>query len=192
MPVSIDDVRLVVTLEDKGQLYEVVAKHVYGAGPFLQRTNANTPRHSRYISGEDIPIPWPEETKVDVVRDEDGDTSRKEVEHKTWEPTLLRAPFPGTIINELRNQYSKYRTRHDPMWVKNRKLEDLRQQYLESRTLLTPSGEYRAKIAKEKEAARQSKLDKDGNYIMDAKTSDFIAQFVSKRSPGQTPLTSGQ
>lgn len=41
------------------------------------------------------------------------DTSRLEVERKTWTPTLLRAPMPGGVIDELRNKYSRFRTRHD-------------------------------------------------------------------------------
>jgi large subunit ribosomal protein L24 len=183
MPVSIDDVRLVVTLEDEGRQYEVIAKHVYGGRPFLQRSNAQTPKHTRYIAGENIPIPWPDEGRVDNMQDEEGDTSRKEVEHETWTPSIERPPFNPFILDELRNKFSKYRSRHDPMWLENRKLEDLREEYLKSRTLLTPAGEHRAKIAKQKEAIRQSKLDENGHYIMDTTTSEFIAQFVGRQAP---------
>lgn len=184
-PIPVDDVRLVCTLEDNGRQYEVIAKHVYGAGPYLQRSNSSTPKHTRYISGENIRIPWPEETKVDAATDEDGDTSRKEVEYETWTPSLSSRPFQRSIMDELRNKYSKYRARHDPAWVEARKLEDLREEYLKSRTLLTPAGEYMAKLAAEKEAARKAKLDEDGNYIMDKTTADFIAQFVERNRAGK-------
>ncbi|OKL59114.1 hypothetical protein UA08_05647 [Talaromyces atroroseus] len=181
MPISIDDVRLVVTLEDQGRQYEVIAKHVYGGGPYLKRSNAQTPRHTRYITGENIRIPWPEETKVDNAVDEDGDTSRKEVEYETWKPSIQQPPFSQFILDELRNKFSKYRTRHDPMWLENRKLEDLREEYRKSRKLLTPRGEHRERLAKQKEVMRQSKLDENGNYIMDATTSEFIAQFIGRQ-----------
>ncbi|EED23826.1 KOW motif domain protein [Talaromyces stipitatus ATCC 10500] len=185
LPISVDDVRLVCTLEDNGRQYEVVAKHVHGSGPFLTRSNASTPRHTRYISGENIRIPWPEENKIDQTTDEDGDTSRKEVEYETWTPSLNTAPFQSSVMDELRNKYSKYRTRHDPAWVEARKLEDLRAEFLKSRTLLTPVGEYKAKLAEQKAATRQSKKDENGNYIMDKATSDFIAQFISKNGAGK-------
>ena len=35
------------------------------------------------------------------------------MEEATWTPTLLRAPMPGAVIDELRNKYGKHRTRHD-------------------------------------------------------------------------------
>ncbi|PCH05083.1 protein of unknown function DUF1747 [Penicillium occitanis (nom. inval.)] len=179
VPIPIDDVRLVCTLEDNGHQYEVVAKHVHGGGPFLSRSNTSTPRHTRYISGENIRIPWPEENKVDKLTDEDGDTSRKEVEYETWTPSLSLMPFKASIMDELRNKYSKYRTRHDPAWVEAKKLEDLREEFLKSRKLLTPAGEYKAKLAEQKAAIRQSRKDENGNYIMDQATSDFIAQFIT-------------
>lgn len=185
VPISVDDVRLVCTLEDNGQQYEVVAKHVHGSGPFLTRSNTSTPRHTRYISGENIRIPWPEENKIDKLTDEDGDTSRKEVEYETWTPSLGATPFQPSVMDELRNKYSKYRTRHDPAWVEAKKLEDLRAEFLKSRKLLTPGGEYKAKLAEQKAAIRQSKKDENGNYIMDQATSDFISQFISKNGAGK-------
>lgn len=185
VPIPVDDVRLVVTLEDKGQEYEVVAKHVHGSGPFLTRSNTGTPRHTRYISGENIRIPWPEENKVDRFVDEEGDTSRKEVEYETWTPSLNGKPFKPSVMDELRNKYSKYRTRHDPAWVEAKRLEDLRAEFLKSRTLLTPAGEYKAKVAEQKAGFRQSKKDENGNYIMDQATSDFISQFISKNGAGK-------
>lgn len=188
VPIPIDDVRLVCTLEDNGHQYEVVAKHVHGGGPFLSRSNTSTPRHTRYISGENIRIPWPEENKVDKLTDEDGDTSRKEVEYETWTPSLSLMPFKPSVMDELRNKYSKYRTRHDPAWVEAKKLEDLREEFLKSRKLLTPAGEYKAKLAEQKAAIRQSRKDENGNYIMDQATSDFIAQFISKNGAGKGQL----
>lgn len=47
-----------------------------------------------------------------------SDTPRLDVDTPSWTPTLLRAPLPSTIIDELRGKYSKFRTRHDPEFVK--------------------------------------------------------------------------
>lgn len=47
-----------------------------------------------------------------------SDTLRLDIDTPTWTPTLLRAPLPGTIIDELRGKYSKFRTRHDPEFLK--------------------------------------------------------------------------
>lgn len=47
-----------------------------------------------------------------------SDTPRLDIDAQTWMPTLLRAPLPGTVIDELRGKYSKFRTRHDPEFVK--------------------------------------------------------------------------
>lgn len=188
MAIPIDDVRLICLLEENGKQYEAVAKHVHGGGPFLTRLNVDTPRHTRYISGENIRIPWPEENNAMKTTDEDGDTSRKEVEYETWTPSLEAAPFESSIMDELRNKYSKYRIRHDPAWVEARKLEDLRNEFLKSRTLLTPAGEYRRKLAQERAAARESKKDENGNYIMDSETSDFIAQYLSRNGAGKQPV----
>ena len=48
----------------------------------------------------------------------DSDTPRIDRDDPTWTPTLLRAPLPGTVIDELRGKYSKFRTRHDPEFLK--------------------------------------------------------------------------
>ena len=50
-------------------------------------------------------------------KDHDSDTLRFEVEEQTWTPTLLRAPMPGGVIDELRNKYSEHRTRHEPGYL---------------------------------------------------------------------------
>lgn len=141
---------------------------------------SSTPKHTRYIAGENIEIPWPREEEAPRFKDEPWDTLRMEVETPTWIPSLLHPPFESSILDELRNKYSKYRTRHDPEWVEEKKLEDYKEEYLKSRTLLTPQGELRAKRLKEKEEARKAKLDADGNYIMDKETAEFIERFMQQ------------
>jgi large subunit ribosomal protein L24 len=190
VPIPIDDVRLVVALDDPvtGNARDVLVEHVYGGGPFLERKyGSTTPTHTRYIAGEDIEIPWPRED-TSQQKDEPSDTLRIEVETPTWIPSLLHPPFESSILDELRNRYSKYRTRHDPEWVEQKKMEEYREEYLRSRTLLTPRGELRELRLKVKEEARKAKMDEDGNYIMDNETVSFIERFMQQKTgKGKSP-----
>ncbi|KAL5337012.1 hypothetical protein BJX70DRAFT_370821 [Aspergillus crustosus] len=181
LPVSINDVRLVVALDDPvtGKTRDVLVEHVYGAGPHLEREHgADTPRHTRYIAGENIEIPWPRYEKP-TLKDEEWDTLRMEVETPTWIPSLHHAPFPPSVLDELRNKFSKYRTRHDPEFVEQKQMEDLRREYLQSRSLLTPRGELIAMRQQKKREERVSRTDKDGNLIMDDATESFITSFIA-------------
>lgn len=78
---------------------------------------------SRYLSPQNILIPWPEESEP-TYADEKPDTLRIDVEEKTFLPTLLRPPMPMTVIDELRNKYSLFRDRHDEEWVATKEAED--------------------------------------------------------------------
>lgn len=178
---SINDIRLVVTLEEDGKPYEAIAKYVTGGGPFVHRPNAITPRHTRYIMGENIPIPWPNEDVIPAIEDNDADTLRQEVEHETFVPSMQYAPFESSIIDELRNKYSKYRTRHDPEWVKAKKMEDLKKEYLATRAMLTPQGELKARRLAAREKARKSLMDENGNYKMTQDSASFIENYMTKQ-----------
>ena len=63
-----------------------------------------------------------EKKKGEELDDEDpttpSDTPRLDRDSPTWTPTLLRAPLPGAVIDELRGKYSEFRTRHDPDFLK--------------------------------------------------------------------------
>ena len=71
---------------------------------------------SRLVPGLNVQIPWP---KVPPTLQEDyaDDTLRLDVEERTFVPTLLRPPMPEKVLDELRNRYSKFRTRHTPEYV---------------------------------------------------------------------------
>ena len=59
-----------------------------------------------------------------------ADTLRIERDAQTWIPTLLRAPLPSPIIDELRGKYSIFRTRHEPEYVKRlQRADSARQRY---------------------------------------------------------------
>ncbi|KAL4896458.1 hypothetical protein BDV59DRAFT_170702 [Aspergillus ambiguus] len=180
IPLSIDDVRLVVALDDPatGTTRDVLVEHVYGGEPIMEREpGTNTPRHTRYIAGEDIEIPWPRSDPAQT-KDEEWDTLRMEVETPTWMPSLLSAPFPSSVMDELRNKFSAYRTRHDPEWVAQKKLEDYRKEYLQSRSLLTPKGELMARIQANKQERLNARKDENGNMLLDDQTVGFIESFM--------------
>ncbi|KAJ9411236.1 hypothetical protein DTO045G8_868 [Paecilomyces variotii] len=184
LPIPLDDVRLVVPLDDPvtGNARDVLVEHVYGGEPILERDyGSTTPKHTRYIAGENIEIPWPKEEAM-PLKDEPWDTLRMEVETPTWMPSLMYPPYEPSILDELRNKYSKYRTRHDPEWVEAKKMEDLKRQYLESRSLLTPLGELHARTQEKKAERRKAKFDEDGNAIMDDETTNFIERFMRQNA----------
>lgn len=175
-----DDLRLVVALDDPetGTTRDHVVEHVYGSGPFLEREYGDeTPKHTRYIAGENIEIPWPSAAAPEQ-KDGSWDTLRMEVETPSWTPSLNQPPFPSSVMDELRNKYSKYRTRHDPEYVREKKLEEYKKEYLQSRSLMTPRGELLAKKKAEREEALKARRDEQGNMIMNRKTVNFIQSFM--------------
>ncbi|KAL4930644.1 mitochondrial 54S ribosomal protein uL24m [Aspergillus undulatus] len=191
LPISIDDVRLVAALDDPstGQTRDVIVEHIHADGPFLEREHGvETPRHTRYIAGENIEIPWPKFDKPEF-KDEEWDTLRMEVETPTWVPSLHEPPFPPSVLDELRNKYSAYRTRHDPEFVEQKRMEDLKKEYLQSRSLMTPKGELIALIQKKKAEERAKRRDADGNLIPDRETKSFIENFMKLQQKKTKPVT---
>ncbi|EEP77079.1 conserved hypothetical protein [Uncinocarpus reesii 1704] len=186
VPVPISDVRLVVPLEDPstGIVKDVVVKNAYGGGPFLDRPyGSTTPRHTRYISGLDVEIPWPE-SEAPNHTDGPNDTLRIEVEAKTYVPSLQSFPMPETLIDELRNKFSAFRTRHDPDFIAKKQEEDAYQAWLKSRKLLTPKAEYIHKQLEEKAKQREEAKDEDGNYVLSGDTASFIEKFMAAKLQG--------
>ncbi|KAM5455781.1 hypothetical protein MaudCBS49596_001682 [Microsporum audouinii] len=183
VPNSFDDVRLVVPLQDPvtNTVKDVVVKHAYGAGPFLDRPyGSTTPRHTRYISGLDIEIPWPETEEPDF-KDHPIDTLQIEVEDKTYIPSLQTYPMPSTVIDELRNKYSKFRTKHDPEYIAKKEEEAAFEEWSKQRTLLTPKTEYLTKKTEERRLQREQEKDENGNFILSDETVNFIEKFMAKK-----------
>ncbi|KAJ5367378.1 hypothetical protein N7541_001319 [Penicillium brevicompactum] len=185
-PVSFDDIRHIIKLEDTetGEMQQVMVKHAYAAGPYHERSpESKNPRYTRYVSGLDIEIPWPVEEEP-TIADGDMDTSRMEVEASTFVASLAEPPMPSTVIDELRNKYSKFRTRHDPEYLREKMTEDYQKQYRETVSLSTPKTEFiklRAAKALEK---RNARLDADGNAQLSKETKSFIDQYLHKDMRG--------
>ncbi|CAI7642281.1 hypothetical protein N7533_008215 [Penicillium manginii] len=190
LPVPMDDVRHVIALETGAEGSSVtrdhIVKHAYAGAPYLERAEySKIPRYTRYITGLDIEIPWPVEENPNY-KDGEYDTLRFEVDQETWVPSLDNSPFPSSVLDELRNKYSRFRKRHDPEYVREKVLEEYRKEYLASQSLFTPAIERKEmEIAKSK-AAKLAKMDADGNMLLDTETNNFIDRFM-KTSISEQP-----
>jgi large subunit ribosomal protein L24 len=181
-PVAFDDVRHVIPLEDTetGKLQNVLVQHAYAAGPYHERAaHSKLPRYSRYVAGLDIEIPWPKEEEP-AITDGDMDTPRMEVETSTFVATLSQPPMPSTVIDELRNKYSKFRTRHDPEYLRAKMTEDYEKEYRETMNLWTPKKEAANLRMSQGLEKRKAKLDADGNMQMSQDTINFINSQLQK------------
>jgi large subunit ribosomal protein L24 len=119
MPVSLTSVRLVVPLRDPstGVTRDVIVKKLVNEG-FWHDRHLNKTSWKRKIPGLNIRIPWPvKDDAPKEKKDYPGDTLRLDVEVRSFIPTLLRPPMPSSVIDELRNKFSKFRTRHDPDYI---------------------------------------------------------------------------
>jgi len=189
MPVPIDNIRHVIALEDPNtrEIKDHLIEHAYAGPPYFERPAwSKLPRFTRYVSGIDVEIPWPTEEEPEV-KDCEFDTSRYEVDEVSWVPSLDNPPFPSSVLDELRNKYSRFRTRHDPEYVRQKVIEEYRREWLESQSLLTPIGQFRQQRAAKSVQEKAAKLDADGNVIMDTETNAFIDQFMSMNMSKSQP-----
>ncbi|CAG7928228.1 unnamed protein product [Penicillium olsonii] len=179
-PVSFSDIRHVIPLEDTetGKMQQVIVKHAYAAGPYNERgPHSKLPRYTRYVSGLDIEIPWPMEEEP-TFTDGEMDTSRMEVEASTFVASLAEPPMPSTVIDELRNKYSKFRTRHDPEYLREKMTEDYEKEYRNTVSLSTPQTDAIKMRAAKALERRTANLDANGNMQLSQDTADFINKYL--------------
>jgi large subunit ribosomal protein L24 len=187
-PLPIDDVRLVAPLTDQatGITKDVIVKHLYGGEPFLEQPYGSpTPLHTRYIAGLDIEIPWPP-APVEEFQQHELDTPQELVEEQTYTHSLLTYPMPESVIDELRNKYSKFRTRHDTEYVAKKLKEAAWEEWRKSRRLLTPLAEARVQLDEYRAREREAMKEPDGSYKLSDETQTFIAQFLKAKREQQS------
>ncbi len=152
VPIPVTNVRLVHPLPhpETGVVRDVIIKKLIAD------------QNRRYVPGLNVKIPWPpkEPEKHD---DHDDDTLRMEVEEETWVPTLLRPPMPPSVIDELRNKYSKFRTRHDEDYIAKKLAEDEETQRRKSMraSMRTPVKQLNRKERAEKKSKGKPVLSED-------------------------------
>ena len=175
-PIPLSALRLVHPLPhpETGELRDVVIKE-------LKRARTWKNEIVRCIAGVNprIVIPSPEKVPEEH-EDHDIDTLRIEVEEKTFVPSLLRPPMPETVIDELRNKYSKFRDRHDEDFIA-RKMKEDEEAAANKRTrerMRTPL----------KETLRRERMAKKalGRPMLSEDTLARIGELMAaKRAPGQ-------
>ena len=190
LPVPLSDVKLVAKLPnpETGVERDVVINELkieknYGRDrdtiPFKRRIAGVVPRTY-------IPLPKKEDPEYD---DYDSDTLRLDVEESTWMPTLREPPMPASIIDELRNKYGTFRTRHDDWYIAKKEEEDRKAR--ESKEMLnlkmvTPMQELKMKEKAEKQAKAAPRLSDE----MLAKIGEIMVRNRQVQSESPKPSTS--
>lgn len=100
----------------------------------------------------------------------DSDSSRAITESITFKPTLSLPPFPGSILDELRNKHSDFRTRFSDKFVKQQLKRDEKEEIIKEtvKLMTTPTKEIYAKQAKEQYDLSHSRtLSQDSLALLD-------------------------
>ena len=180
-------IRLVHPLKDPatGKVRDVVINELAVRNYYKDKATGRE-TWSRVVPGLNIEIPWPkafEEAErhqmEGTFEDHECDTLRIDVEERSFVPTLLRPPMPTEVIDELRNRYSKFRTRHEPAYVARKEAEEAEKAARRKSisTMQTPLQELNAKVKAERRARGQPEL-----------TDDMLARIgeIMARNRGRT------
>lgn len=186
--IPISSVRLVYPLPHPvtGKVRDVIVRELKPVKIHHDRPT-RTSRWTRIIPGPNIRIPWPE-PKPTEYQDQPADTLRIDVEERTFVPTLLRAPIPETVVDELRNRYSKFRTRHTEEYVaKMQREEDAKKRSKKAADkMLLPLQEYNRKLRDLRRARGQPVLTEE----MLERIGDVIIRNQALRASGGTSSSS--
>ncbi|CVK98418.1 hypothetical protein LB506_009334 [Fusarium annulatum] len=130
MPLSIGSIRLVYPIAnpETGVTRDVIINELKAIPPNMKSPNMSFDRWEygnkwdRIVPGINVVIPWPE-VEAPEFETFDGDTIRETVDNRTFYYNLLSPPMPETVIDELRNKFSKFRTRHEEWYVQQKEAE---------------------------------------------------------------------
>ncbi|PPJ50144.1 hypothetical protein CBER1_04861 [Cercospora berteroae] len=134
----------------------------------------------RVIPGSNTFLPWPAKDDLPEEHEEyEDDTLRHAVEERTFRPFLIRPPMPLSVIDELRNKYSKFRTRHEYDYKVQKELEDAKVEERKGlmKTMRTPLQEL-AEVREKQKAALQKELSEEQMV----KIGEIIAQERARKS----------
>ncbi|KAM0286067.1 hypothetical protein ACHAQH_001075 [Verticillium albo-atrum] len=193
LPISA--IRLVHPLTDPvtGITRDVIVRSLT-AGPVKRHRATGWKAWTRYITGLNVAVPWPEREVVERV-DHPADTLRAAVEEPTFVPSLLTCPLPETLIDELRNKYSKFRTRHEVEYVQRKEAEasEKKAGRTAAASMLTPLQEFNrqqrdARRARGQPMLTEEMLEKVGQVIARNKAAALGAAGVSevREAPAHT------
>lgn len=131
MPISIASVRLVypMTNPDTGVTRDTVINQLKAVPPNMQSPNMSLDRWQygkkwdRVVPGLNVVIPWPE-VEVPEFETMPADTVREQVEDRSFYYGLLSPPMPEQVVDELRNKFSRFRTRHEAWYIEKKEMEE--------------------------------------------------------------------
>jgi len=183
-PVPVSSVRLVYPLKNRetGVTRDVIIRQIKPINIVWDRpTRLRT--FERFVPGENVKIPWPRIEPMQRI-EHAIDTKRMDVEERTFVPTLLRPPIPGGVIDELRNKYSKFRTRHTPEYVAQKEAEEAVKQGRKksAESMLLPVQQLNRKLRAERRALGQPVLTEH----MLEKIGEVMAKNAEARLKGKT------
>lgn len=204
MPISIGSIRLVypITNPETGVTRDVVINQLKAVPPNMQSPNMNLDRWEhgkkwdRLVPGINVVIPWPE-VQAPEYETHPADTVRQQVEDRTFYYNLLSPPMPEPVLDELRNKFSKFRTRHEPWYLEKKEAEEAARKSRHETVLSmqTPLEEFHAhrkalKAAQGEPELTDEMLEKLGAIIAqkkEAALSDAGVTEVSSTPPTSTP-----
>ncbi|KAI1340099.1 hypothetical protein F5Y15DRAFT_63937 [Xylariaceae sp. FL0016] len=117
LPIPISGVRLVHPIKDPetNLTRDVIINQLITKQLIHDRVTGKK-QWQRIVPGLNVSIPWPVKNKP-KPKEYKADTLRIDAEDRTFVPTLLRPPMPEAVVDELRNKYSRFRTRHTPEYL---------------------------------------------------------------------------
>lgn len=170
LPLSVDSIRLVYPLPDQttGVIRDTIIRQLKAVPPNMQSPNMNLDRWrygqkwDRIVPSLNKVIPWPE-TTAPTFETTTADTPRDKVEERTFYYSLTAAPIPEGVIDELRNKYSKFRTRHEDWYVARKEAQaDAKQRERETlRAMQTPLEEFNEMQREIRDAAGEPDLSEE-------------------------------
>ncbi|KAK4496330.1 hypothetical protein PRZ48_012310 [Zasmidium cellare] len=184
--VPLEDIKLVYPLPDPktGAHRDVIIDRLL---PVNRRWDKNLKEWNdgdRVIPGTNMLIPWPEKADPDY-EDHEGDTLRISVEEQTFRPFLIRPPMPLSVIDELRNKYSRFRTRHDYDYIVKKEMQEAKESDRKDliKTMRTPLQELADLRAKQRQ-----EQPKELSPEQLAKIGEVIAREQAKAGSGEAVL----
>lgn len=128
----------------------------------------------RVVPGLNTVIPWPE-VQVPEFETTKADTVREQVEERTFYYALLSPPMPDQVLDELRNKYSRFRTRHESWYVEQKEMEaDAKKDRLEAiKSMQMPLDEFHEK--------QRELRDTKGEPELSEEVLEKIGEFMAKK-----------
>lgn len=203
-PLSADAVRLVYPIKNPttGATRDVIINQLKPVAPNMKSSNMTIDRWyhgnrwDRIAPGVNIAIPWPE-TEAPELETYAIDTARDLVENRTFYYNLSSPPVPDGVLDELRNPYSRFRTRHEEWYIVKKEQEAIeklgRHKMLE--TMQMPLEEFHEKQRRQRASQpepelTQDMLEKIGEVMAKNKSLALGRAGMSEVAPQQTtPLS---